>query len=59
MRMMLDVRQRMVDFNTAVIATSGRLRRGGLDNAAFKVALVVVTALIVSEPDLGFACGGW
>ncbi len=50
MRMMLDVRQRMVDFNTAVIATSGRLRRGGLDNAAFKLAVVVVTALIVPSP---------
>lgn len=44
MRMMLGVRRRMVDYKTAVIAASDRLRQPGRPNA---VALVVVAALFV------------
>src|SRR6266480_456212 len=47
MRRLLDVRQRMVDSKTAVIAASDRRLRRGQPSAAFSVALAVVTALFL------------
>jgi hypothetical protein len=47
MRIMLDVRQRLVDVKTTVARASGRLCRRGWHDAAIAVVVVIVTALML------------
>src|SRR5436190_17358065 len=56
MRMMLDVRQRLIDFMTTAIAVGGRLRRRDWRGAAVTMAFVI-TALFVPGPSSHAADG--
>jgi len=56
--MMLDVRQRMVEFKAVVIAAGDRRRGRNWHGAAFTAALVVVTALLPGTISRSHAADG-